>query len=218
MATFEEEFKSSIDDDFKDLGDVIKNPVLAETVAGSGTPTIESDVNISPAILNGADFDNVDADSHINDNNRGNILLHGATNIQRGARHDLRLAKARAQRGRVQNFVADICGVSPNKKMTKKNTLASLLWFGAKLTAASIVFGPLVGCWLATHMANYDYYAKKEGKVIDFMNTMLFDSLLQSPSGTVPGTKDTKYGEYFGNLSPKRRAEQNAKRRAERAK
>ena len=198
MATFEEEFKSSIDDDFKDLGGVIKNPVLAETVAGSGTPTIESNVNISPAILNGADFDNVDADSHINDNNLGNWQLNQALYVERGKRHDLRLAKARAQRGRVQNFVADICGVSPNKKMTKKNTLASLLWFGAKLTAASIVFGPLVGGWLVAHTANHDYYANKEGKWINFLNTMLFDSILKSPL-------DKDYKDQYQNLSPRKR-------------
>lgn len=192
MSTLGDNIKDSIDESYRDL----------TGLAGTGLPVEPLEVlsgnaggEPQPVYV---EANPVEADSHLNDNTRGNIQLHQALNPQRGIKHDLRLAKARSQRGRVQNFVADICGVSPNKKMTKKNTLASLLWFGAKLTAGSIVFGPLVGCWLVAHTSNHDYYAKKEGVLINFMNTMLFDSLIQSPL-------DKDHADKFKNLSPRKK-------------
>ena len=124
----------------------------------------------------------VDADGHINSSRGGSQhlmnVLHGAQN---DAEHNIRLAKARKERTRVQNFVADICGVDPDKKMTKLNTLGSVIWMGAKFSIASAIFGPIVGGWMVAHMANHSYYSENETGIITLANSLLFDNLMTAP-------------------------------------
>jgi len=155
----------------------------------------------TPVIINPVDND---AGDHTNDNTTGHFrlsqTLNNMSNLSNSAEHNLRLAKARKERTKVQNFVADVCGVDPDKKMTKLNTLGSVIWMGAKFGIASAIFGPLVGGWMLAHMTNHDYYAKKEGKYIDLVNSLLFDSILMSPL-------DKDYANKFGHLSPRHKEE-----------
>lgn len=176
------------------MADVVGEVIDGIVDGATGTPSVGEPVVETP----------VTSGDHTSDNRTGHFryqqTLGNLHNLENSAEHNLRLAKARKTRTKVQNFVADVCGVDPDKKMTKLNTLGSVIWMGAKFGVISAFFGPIVGGWMLAHMTNHTYYANKEAKYIDMANSLLFDSILMSPLG-----KD--YDGKFKNLSPRQKEE-----------
>lgn len=142
---------------------------IVESQVAPETPTVTNfDYEAERESLDAVNTSNVMSD--VNDMNNSDML-------------NLRNVKADESRTRFQKFVANICGISPNKKMTKMNTFTSLLWCAAKVSVASVVFGPLVGAWAVAHYNHHTYFADKEEKAFKFINAMMFnDDLIVGPS------------------------------------
>ncbi len=72
----------------------------------------------------------------------------------------------------IRDFIAEMCDMNGYKKddkdkktMSRKRAFANLVWYGAKLTVACTVFGPIVGSWLVAQYTNHDKASALESKM-----------------------------------------------------
>ena len=72
----------------------------------------------------------------------------------------------------IRDFIAEMCDMKGYKKndkdkptMSRKLAFANLIWYGAKLTVACTVFGPIAGSWLVAQYTNKEKASALESKM-----------------------------------------------------